>query len=76
MKETSSKQKLEKLQEEALVFLVDKSPQKLWCYMVMVMKVGDNELQNILWRAFPWNFTGCSHAPSHHLLEKAFWSAI
>lgn len=29
-----------------------------------------------LWRVFPWNFTDCSHALSHHLLGKGFWSAI
>lgn len=36
---TSSNQKLEELHEEDLVSLVVKSPEELWCYMVVVLKV-------------------------------------
>lgn len=47
------KEKLQDMHEEALVFLVAKSPKKLLSWVGMVMKAGDTERQNIPLESFP-----------------------
>lgn len=73
---TSSNQKLEELHEEDLVSLVVKSPEELWCYMVVVLKVRENEWQNISVQSFAMKFLSLSSCTISPSARRGFWSAI